>query len=468
MNQQNTTHQELWHSCLMQVQKCTSQDEFDNLFQPLRALSFSQEGVLRLMVPNEGSARRIEQNYIKLLIPIIRNVFGSTATISYVFPRTQQNVSSTNNGSPAQIYSSSNQGQSISNPFISPTVKKVNFDSQLRPEYTFDNFVEGECNLLVRSAGVSITENPGGNNVFNPLFIYGGSGMGKTHLVQAIGNGIAKKYPDHRILYVSANRFQSQFQYAAQHSQLADFIQFYQMIDVLIIDDIQEFAGKPGTQNIFFNIFNHLHMLGKQLIMTSDRPPVELKDIEDRLITRFKWGLTAEINVPDRKTKISIIKQRSRVLGINISEDVVNFIATNINSSVRELEGTITSLHAQSRLLGKSLNIGLVRSVLRDIVTVESSEITTDKILETVSQYFKVDISTLLSAKRTRLVATARQIAMYLSKVHTHLSLSSIGDAFGGKNHATVHHACKTLVNLMETDKNLRIQIEEIQKKLHY
>lgn len=461
-NQQQ--YQSLWQSCLLQVKKCTSEEEFIRLFKPLEPIDFSG-GVLRLKVPSKQHIQHIEQNYINILVPIVRNTFGQTASISYAVPRVQSQTTT-----PAMLrgYTGQSDGKSITNPFIIPGIKRVKFDSQLRPEYTLANFIEGDCNRLVRSAGVSISVSPGGSNSFNPLFVYGGSGMGKTHIVQAIGNAIAERIPEQKILYVSANRFQSQFQYAAHHNELSDFIQFYQMIDVLILDDIQEFAGKPGTQNIFFNIFNHLHMLGKQLIMTSDRPPIELKDIEERLITRFKWGLTAEIMPPDLNTKIAILKHKAKTINLSLSDEIIHFIASNITSNVRELEGSITSLNAHSQLLGRELNLDLTRSILRDIVTIKTNEISIDKILDTVSKYYKIDLTILLSSKRTRTVATARQIAMYLCKTHTKSALGAIGNAIGGKNHATVLYACKTVSNLMDTDKDLKIQIEELERKLQY
>ncbi len=462
MTQTNVTHQDLWHDCLLQLQKCTPQDDFASVFEPLKAIDFSDKGVLRLMVPNENSARKIEESYIKLLIPIVRKRFGSSATISYVFPK-----HATSNTSPAgSAPLHSGISKSTNNLFTTQNLKQTKFDSNLRPQYTFESYIVGESNLLVRSAGVAISQNPGGTNAFNPLFVYGASGMGKTHLIQAVGNAVQKNHPSQRVLYVAASSFQRQFQYAAQVGTLAEFIQFYQSIDVLIIDDIQEFAGKPGTQNIFFNIFNHLHMLGKQLIMTSDRPPVELRDIEERLITRFKWGLTAEIEVPDPKMKAEIIGLKAKQLNMKINPDMLEFIASRANSSIRELEGIITSLHAQTNLLGRNLNTALVKNILSDIVVGQSKEVDSESILEVICDFFKIERNALIKGGRMRNIATARQIAMYLHKIHTQLSLNAIGSVFGGKNHSTVHHACKSIAALIDSDKSIGLQVAEIEKRL--
>ena len=312
---------------------------------------------------------------------------------------------------------------------------------------------------------MSVAVNPG-NNPFNPLYIYGNSGLGKTHIVQAIGHEVRQRHPELQVLYVSMNKFQAQFQTAYKNGEIPDFIHFYQMIDVLIIDDIQELTGKTGTQNAFFNIFNHLQLAGKQLILTSDKPPVELKDIEQRLLTRFKWGLSAQLNTPDHETKLKIIRVKAQKLGAQISDDVVAYLADNISANVREIEGALSSLVANASFLGRKITTSLAKEILKVYVQLYQKEITIDHIIKVVCEYLDLDFERFNSTERTREIAQARQIAMYLSKQHTKAPLTTIGSAIGGRNHATVLHSCKAVSNLIETDKAFRRQVEEIEKKV--
>ena len=456
------TYEITWQNCLDQIKKNTTDEEFIRWFKPMEPLAFDGT-VLKLKVPNQNHWQYIEKNYIPLLRPIIRNLFGIKARIQYAVPQAE----TIQPGAQPAGYPPKTDGNTIMNPFVIPGIKKMQFDPQLRPEFNFANHIEGECNRLARSAGIAVSVNPGKTS-FNPLFIYGNSGLGKTHIGQAIGIATKERYPDMKVLYVSTSSFQSQFQNAAWRGELSDFIHFYQMIDVLIIDDIQELAGKPGTQNIFFNIFNHLRMLGKQLILTSDRPPVELKEIEERLITRFKWGLSAGLTPPDRETKIKILRTKCEKMNLRVEDDILEFLADNIKANVRELEGALTSLEAHCNLLGKKITMELTRNVMRDIVAINTREITIDSIIEIVCSTLAIEHKMLVSSKRTREIAGARQIAMYLCKQYTKAPLTTIGMALGGKNHATVLHACKTIPNLMETDKILRKQIEDIERKLQY
>ena len=305
-----------------------------------------------------------------------------------------------------------------------------------------------------------------GNNPFNPLYIYGDSGLGKTHIVQSIGHEVRQRHPELQVLYVSMNKFQAQFQTAYKNGEIPDFIHFYQMIDVLIIDDIQELTGKTGTQNAFFNIFNHLQLAGKQLILTSDKPPVELKDIEQRLLTRFKWGLSAQLNTPDYDTKLKIIRAKAQKLGAQITDDVVAYLADNISANVREIEGALSSLVANASFLGRKITTSLAKEILKVYVKLYQKEITIDHIIEVVCEYLNLDFARFNSTERTREIAQARQIAMYLAKQHTKAPLTTIGSAIGGRNHATVLHSCKAVTNLIETDKAFRRQVEEIEKKV--
>ena len=470
----NTTYTDMWQNCLFEIRQQTSQEEFVKWFKPIVPVDFDGT-TLRLRVPNETYVYHIEKHYIPLLRPIIYQTFGQKTLLRYSVPRTDTHASQTavNNHTHDQHggmanadckYSSQTNPADIKNPYAIPGMpRKIVIDSQLNPNYTFDTFVEGDCNRLARSAGMSVALNPG-NNPFNPLYIYGNSGLGKTHIVQAIGHEVRQRHPELQVLYVSMNKFQAQFQTAYKNGEIPDFIHFYQMIDVLLIDDIQELTGKTGTQNAFFNIFNHLQLAGKQLVLTSDKPPVELKDIEQRLLTRFKWGLSAQIDTPDRETKVKIIRAKAQKLGTEVSEEVIAYLADNISANVREIEGALSSLAANTTFLGRKMTVALAKEILKAYVKLYQKEVTIEHIIEVVCQYLNLDFERFNSTERTREIAQARQIAMYLSKQHTKAPLTAIGAAIGGRNHATVLHSCKAVTNLMETDKNFRRQVEEIEK----
>jgi chromosomal replication initiator protein len=325
--------------------------------------------------------------------------------------------------------------------------------------------VEGECNRLARSAGIAVGNNPGGT-AFNPLMIYGDSGLGKTHLVQAIGILVKEKFPDKTVLYVNANKFQTQFVESIRNNNKNDFLHFYQMIDVLIIDDVHEFAGKEKTQDTFFHIFNHLHQSGKQLILTCDKPPVELQGMEQRLLSRFKWGLLADLQKPDFETRLAILRKKAYNDGIELPDEIFEFLAENISSNIRELESGLISLYAQSTLNRKEVTLELARQMVDRLVNTQRREITIDYIQKVVCEYYKIPVDLMQGKTRKREIVQARQVSMYFSKNLTKASLASIGSSIGGKDHATVLHACKTVNNLIDTDRHFRSQILEIEKKL--
>ena len=439
-------YSDMWQHCLDRIKAQTSAEEFEKWFQPIVPLEFDGT-TLRLRVPNESYVRQIEKNYIPFLRPIISQLYGQQTRLHYAVPRAQQTVPVSADADMTAIsrYTTQTNTANIKNPFVIPGLRPIVIDPQLNPNLTFATFIEGECNRLARSAGMSVAVSPG-NNPFNPLYIYGDSGLGKTH--------------------VSMNKFQAQFQTAYKNGEIPDFIHFYQMIDVLIIDDIQELTGKTGTQNAFFNIFNHLQLAGKQLVLTSDKPPVELKDIEQRLLTRFKWGLSAPLNTPDYETKVKIIRAKAQKLGAQISEDVVTFLADNISANVREIEGALSSLVANASFLGRKITTSLAKEILKVYVQLYQKEITIDHIIQVVCEYLNLDFARFNSTERTREIAQARQIAMYLAKQHTKAPLTTIGAAIGGRNHATVLHSCKAVTNLLETDKAFRHQVEEIEKRV--
>ena len=362
----------------------------------------------------------------------------------------------------APIYSRS---EKLKNPFVIPGIRNLEIESQLNPNYSFDNFLEGDANRLARSAGLAVASKPGGTS-FNPLLIFGGVGLGKTHLAHAIGVDIKDKYPDKTVLYISAEKFTQQYIESIKKNSRNDFIHFYQVIDILIIDDVQFLSGKSGTQDVFFHIFNHLHQNGKQVILTSDKAPVDMQDIEQRLLSRFKWGLSAELQSPDYETRVSIIKNKLFRDGVSIEESIIEYVAKNIKTNIRELEGAIISLIAQSSFNKVEITIQLAKEIVNKFVKNTKREVSIDYIQKIVSEYFQMDVSTLQSKTRKRHIVQARQLAMYFAKKFTKASLASIGSQIGKRDHATVLHACKTVDNLSFTDKQFRKYVEDLNQKL--
>lgn len=460
-------YSDIWQSCLSQIKEQTSEDEFVKWFKPIVPLDFDGT-TLQLRVPNESYVYHIEKNYLQFLKPILYQRFGMKTRLRYVMPKSEHGMAPAQGSTDTTAinkFLAQTDTANIKNPFILPGIRKAIIDPQLNPIYTFDSFIEGECNRLARSAGLAVAINPG-STPFNPLYIYGDSGLGKTHIAQAIGMEVKQRHPEFQVLYVSMNKFQAQYTSAMLNKEFNDFIHFYQMIDVLIIDDIQELSGKEKTQNAFFNIFNHLQLSGKQLVITSDKPPVELKDIEQRLITRFKWGLSAQLSQPDYETKVKIIRYKAQRLNAQLSDEVVDYLAQNISANIREIEGAISSLVANASFLNRKITPALAKEILKVYVQFSQKEITTENIRDTVCEFLNVEPDTFNSPKRTREIAQARQIAMYLCKKYTKAPLTAIGSAIGGKNHATVLHACKAISNLIETDKAFRSQIEEIERRI--
>ncbi|OFX85408.1 MAG: chromosomal replication initiation protein DnaA [Bacteroidetes bacterium GWF2_33_16] len=473
----NNKHQEIWSNCLKIIRDNVPSISFRTWFEPIIPLKV-EENILTIQVPSPFFYEYLEEQYIDILRKTLRKELGNDAKLEYSVVM-ENSVYSNNKpftvkfptnyktelkNKPVTVPLSSEE-KSIKNPFIIPGIKKLHVDPRLNPDNNFNNFVEGECNRLARSAGNAVAENPGGT-AFNPLFIYGDSGLGKTHLSQAIGIRVKEQYPEKTVLYVNANKFQTQFVEAVRNNNKNDFLHFYQMIDVLIIDDVQEFAGKEKTQDIFFHIFNHLHQSGKQLILTSDKAPVEMQGMEQRLLSRFKWGLSADLQTPDFETRIAILRQKIYHDGIVITDEVIDYIASHITTNIRELEGALISLLAQSTLNKKEITLELAKLMIDRLVKNSKKELSVDYIQKVVCDYFNLSPDSLQSKTRKREIVQARQIAMYFSKTLTKSSLASIGAQIGGKDHATVLHACKTVNNLMDTDKRFKGQIESIEKKL--
>jgi chromosomal replication initiator protein len=464
-------YQQIWNNCLRVIRDIIPPQSFKTWFEPIVPLRL-KENVLTIEVPTSFFYEYLEEHFIDLISKTLRKELGPRAQLEYSVRVVTEGVpvvyppnghTRPNNRS---IPFPTDSDKTIPNPFVIPGLKQLQIDPQLNPEYSFSNFVEGECNRLARSAGISISEKPGGT-AFNPLFIYGPSGLGKTHLAQAIGIAVKENFPDKIVLYVNANRFQTQYMDAVTvKNKLTDFLHFYQMIDVLILDDVQEFAGKDGTQNAFFHIFNHLHQSGKQLILTSDKAPVDLQGLEARLLSRFKWGLSAELELPDYDTRVAILKKKIYHNGMQLDETVIHFIAEKISTNIRELEGTLVSLLAQATLNKKAITQELAEEMTEKLVSTPEHEISVSDIQKAVCSYFSLSSESMASKTRKREIVQARQIAMYLSRNMTKDSLASIGAQIGGKDHATVLHAFNTVCDLMETDRHFKQFVSDIEKRL--
>jgi chromosomal replication initiator protein len=473
----NKNHYQIWNDCLDVIKDNVQPISFRTWFEPIKPLRI-EGSILTIQVPSPFFYEYLEEQYIDLLRKTLRKVIGDNAKLEYNVVMSDQNTPAsktltvnypTNNNSnlnnkPVSVPLKTDT-KSIKNPFVIPGIQKLHIDPQLKRDNTFSNFVEGECNRLARAAGFAVAQNPGGT-AFNPLMIYGDSGLGKTHLAQAIGIEVKERLPDKVVLYVNANKFITQYSEAALNNTRNDFLHFYQMIDVLIIDDVQEFAGKIKTQETFFHIFNHLHQLGKQLILTSDKAPIEIKGIEQRLLSRFKWGLTTDLQNPDYETRLAILKNKTYKDGLDMPDDVLEYIAKNIETNVRELEGALISLLAQSTLNKKEITVDLAVDLINKIVKSSKHEITIDYIQKIICDYFEMPVDSLQSKTRKREIVQARQLAMFFSKMLTKSSLASIGAQIGKKDHATVLHACKTVANLIDTDKQFRTEVEEIERRL--
>lgn len=467
----------VWENCLKVIKDNVSSQSFKTWFDPIKPVKLSGN-VLTIQVPSQFFYEWLEEHYITLLKKIIKKELGASGRLEYsiVMENNKTNAakpytvkvpttSKKELKNPSVAMPIDLNQNTIRNPFIIPGLKKINVESQLNPNYSFENLIEGDCNRLARSAGFAVANKPGGT-AFNPLLIYGGVGLGKTHLAHAIGIQIKSEFPNKTVLYVSSEKFTQQYIDSVRNNNINDFVHFYQMIDVLIIDDVQYFAGKEKTQDVFFHIFNHLHQSGKQLVLTADKPPVELQGFEQRLLSRFKWGLAADLQTPGLETRIAILEKKVYADGIDIPKEVIEYLAYSITTNIRELEGALISLLAQSSMNRKAITLELAKQMIDKFVKNTAREVSIDYIQKVVCDYFDMPLELLKSKTRKREVVQARQIAMYFSKCMTKSSLATIGLHCGGKDHATVLHACRTVNNLMDTDKRFKNYIEELNNKI--
>ena len=463
-------HIDVWNNCLRIIEQIIDPKKFNTWFSPIRPVSMEQS-TLTVEVPSDFFREWLEEMYLEVLKKTLKRVIGTDAKLVYlvkpvkkeqgiIFPAAHSNVPTNKSVSIPTYSASGNPG-----PFLFPGMKTVQIDPRLKPEYCFENLVVGECNKMGVTAGESISASPG-KTPFNPLFLFAGPGLGKTHLAQAIGNAIKAKYPELIVLYVSGNRFKTQYMDAVKRNMLTSFMAYYLKIDVLIVDDIQELMGQ-SSQNAFFNVFNHIHQSGGQLVFTSDRAPSELQNFEERLLSRFKWGLSVELTRPDYRTRLAMLKAKSFREGVNISDEVLAYLASNIKTNFRELEGALISLIANATLTHKEITVSLAESVTGQIVGQQQNELTIDRVVKTVCEYFNITRDSLLSKSRKRQIVQARQIAMYECRnLISSISLSTIGSELGGKDHATVLHACNTVSDLMSTSRQFRQYVSDIEEML--
>ena len=477
-------YKRVWAECLEVIKDTLGPENrkaFETWFVPIVPLQLDGS-TLTVQVPTPYFYEWIEDNYIDILRRVIRMQLGPNGMLKYsiVMDQTiptqpvkttlpsQNNPRSTKNpmtSMPVNIGDGS--AREIPNPFVIPGMKKVRVNSQLSPNYTLENFVEGDCNRLARSAGYAVAEKPGTTS-FNPLLLHSGVGLGKTHLANAIGLKTKELHPDLNVLYVTSEQFMQQYAEAGREGTTNDFIHFYETIDVLIVDDIQFWSNRGAkTQDAFFHIFNHLHQRNRQLIITSDKAPGELQGLEPRLLSRLKWGLSADLQAPDVETRKAILHQKLYNDGIEMGDDVIEYIAYNINANVRELEGALISLIAQSSLNRKQITLELTKQMIDKYVQSSSREITIDYIQKVVCDTLDLPVEAIQQTSRKREIVQARQLSMYFAKKITKSSLAVIGMQCGNKDHATVLHACKTIENLRQTDRFIRGLVDDLEKKFN-
>jgi chromosomal replication initiator protein len=467
--------EKVWNNCLKIIKDIVEWQHFKTWFEPIKPVALKGK-VLTIQVPSQFFYEYLEEHYVNLLAKMLKRELGKDARLEYRIM-----VDSGNSKNKPQTVDVPTYGYKtfvnnemdfpliinnpVKNPFVIPGLKKMQIDPQLNPSYSFDGFIEGDCNRVARRAGKTVAEKPGASS-FNPLVVYGGVGLGKTHLVQAIGNEVKRLHPGKVVLYVSSEKFINQFQDHSKNNAINDFIHFYQLVDVLIIDDVQFFNRAEKSQDAFFAIFNHLHQSNKQLIMTSDKAPKDLEGVQERLLSRFRWGLSADLQMPDYETRIEILEKKMKNDGLEMPREVIKYLAYNIQTNIRELEGALISLLAQSSLNKREIDLELAKKVLRNFIKTSSKEITIDSIQKMVCDYFDVSYDKLLAKTRKREIVQARQITMYLAKAFTKNSLKTIGEHFGGRDHTTVIHSCQTVKDLMDTDSVFRESVLELQQKV--
>lgn len=480
MNTITKDYNAVWKNCLEIIKDNIEADAYNTWFVPIVPVAI-ENSTLIIQLPSHLFYEWLEEHYVNLLKKVIKRELGVNGKLQYKVLMEKQTVPgqsktitlpssyrpAVNNPAvkpPIDVYNAPNKV--IPNPFVAPGLKKQKINSNLIESLNFDNYIEGDCNRLARSAGWAVAKNPGGT-AFNPLFIYSEVGLGKTHLAHAIGLQTKVFHPDKTVLYVNSDLFFQQYVESVKNGNVNDFIFFYQSVDVLIIDDIQFISGGKGkTQEAFFHIFNYLHQKGKQIVITADKSPVEIAGFEPRLLSRFKWGLTADLQVPDLETRIAILRKKLENNGIEFPPEVIDYLSLRITSNTRELEGAMIAILAQASLNRKAITVDLAKEMIDKYVKSTAKEISIEYIQKVICDQFHISIDMINAKTRKREIVQARQLSMYFAKKYTKLPLSTIGAYCGNKDHATVLHACRTINNLYETDKKIRLAIDEIEKKM--
>ncbi len=457
---------EVWKECLKIIKSNVPNLTYNTWFLPIKPLEL-EGSKLKIQVPNSFFIEWIDERYNTLINNMVKTVLGDKGELVYVIMEEDDSEQPEELTFESEKTTVVNNIQNVSSGKIKKEEPVEPFITNLNPRYTFDNFIKGDNNQLARAAGIAISDNPG-HTSFNPLFIYGGVGLGKTHLMQAIGNEILKKNSTKKVIYLSADIFTVEFVEAIQTDTVNEFASRYKKMDVLIIDDIQFLIGREKTQDLFFQIFNMLHQSGKQIILSSDKPPKELKGLNERLVSRFQWGLTADIQPPDLETRIAILKNKSVNYGISLSHEIIEYIAYNITSNIRELEGCLIKLLANSSLNEKEIDFELVKKTVKEIATNRPSNISIDQITKVVCEFYDVEENKVREKNRKKEIVLARQVAMYLAKKLTNASLKTIGLHFGGRDHSTVIHAQNSIEELIHTNESVKEEVTSLRNKIEY
>ena len=459
------SHKALWADCLRIIQANVTEQQFKTWFAPIVFESYSEtEHTLLVQVPSPYVYEYLEQYYVGLLSKVLARVFETSVVLRYriVTDKAHNIKQDVESDGPTTVAAPQATSRGNKAPTTLDSAVPQELNPQLDPKKTFQTFIEGDSNKLPRTVGLSIAEHPG-KSTFNPFFVFGPSGCGKTHLINAIGVRCKETYPQKRVLYVSARLFQVQFTDAVRHNTPNDFINFYQTLDVLIVDDIQEWANSPKTLDTFFHIFDHLFRLGKQIILASDRPPVDLQGVKDRLLTRFACGLIAELEKPNTQLCIDILTMKCRRDGLKIPADVIQYIAETANGSVRDLEGVVNSLMAYAIVYNTNIDMRLAERIIKRAVKVDNHPLTIDDILEKVCQHYNVAQQHVFSKSRKRDYVQVRQVSMYLAQKYTKMPASRIGQLIGNRDHSTVIHSCNTVVQRLKVDKAFSAELSSIE-----
>jgi chromosomal replication initiator protein len=462
----NRDHVAVWHSCLATIKANVESQTFKTWFEPIVSVSLL-ENTLTIKVPTKHVYDWIEGNCIEILKRAIIKELGEKGRLAYQIVTTTPNNKTPNrtNTNLAEPLPEMPRTSGGYNPYVLPGIRQFQNDTELKKEYSFENFVEGDCNRMTRSAGMAVANKPGGTS-FNPLFIYGRCGVGKTHLSQAIGNETTRLHKDKRVQYVTAEKFGNDIVYAIKTSSVNEMILHYQQADVLIIDDIQLLTKRDKTQEIFFHIFNHLHQNNKQIIITSDRLPKDMESIHERLLSRFKWGLSVPLEDPDIETRMAILEVKLEKEDIKIQPSILLFLAEHINDSVRDLEGVVALIKAHTMLGNRKVDESLAREILKNFIGSNTKTISVDLIKEFVAKFFDVQMADLINQSRKQKIVQARQTAMYLTKKLTELPLKAIGDAFGGRDHSTVLYSCRMVDSQLKTDTLYSDSVIDLEKRV--